>query len=74
MSVAPKESTPSWPTPPEGGWSADDLDRLHDVFAYDDHIRLGAILAVDVDGELADNLKIRGGQGLQLPFEEAHSA
>ncbi|MEU7055060.1 Uma2 family endonuclease [Streptomyces sp. NPDC046197] len=28
MSVAPKASTPSWPTPPEGGWTADDLDRL----------------------------------------------
>ncbi|MEW2283506.1 Uma2 family endonuclease [Streptomyces sp. NPDC047841] len=28
MNVAPKASTPSWPTPPEGGWTADDLDRL----------------------------------------------
>ncbi|MFJ5515509.1 Uma2 family endonuclease [Streptomyces griseoluteus] len=28
MSVAPKASTPGWPTPPEGGWTADDLDRL----------------------------------------------
>ncbi|MFE9023306.1 Uma2 family endonuclease [Streptomyces sp. NPDC007808] len=28
MSVAPKASTPVWPTPPEGGWTADDLDRL----------------------------------------------
>ncbi|MEU0193111.1 Uma2 family endonuclease [Streptomyces afghaniensis] len=28
MSGAPKASTPSWPTPPEGGWTADDLDRL----------------------------------------------
>ncbi|MGW2029136.1 Uma2 family endonuclease [Streptomyces sp. NPDC001811] len=28
MSVAPKASTPSWPTPPKGGWTADDLDRL----------------------------------------------
>ncbi|CAM5398391.1 hypothetical protein SGLAM104S_03370 [Streptomyces glaucescens] len=28
MSVAPKASTPSWPTPPECGWTADDLDRL----------------------------------------------
>ncbi|MFG3098518.1 Uma2 family endonuclease [Streptomyces sp. NPDC048202] len=28
MSVAPKASTPAWPTPPEGGWTADDLDRL----------------------------------------------
>ena len=28
MSVAPKASTPCWPTPPEGGWTADDLDRL----------------------------------------------
>ncbi|MGP4044814.1 Uma2 family endonuclease [Streptomyces sp. 2A115] len=28
MSVAPKASTPSWPIPPEGGWTADDLDRL----------------------------------------------
>ncbi|MFJ4565734.1 Uma2 family endonuclease [Streptomyces caelestis] len=28
MSVAPKASTPTWPTPPEGGWTADDLDRL----------------------------------------------
>ncbi|MES9519075.1 Uma2 family endonuclease [Streptomyces capoamus] len=28
MSVAPKASASSWPTPPEGGWTADDLDRL----------------------------------------------
>ncbi|MEV6736203.1 Uma2 family endonuclease [Streptomyces sp. NPDC051104] len=29
MSVAPKaSSTPTWPIPPEGGWTADDLDRL----------------------------------------------
>ncbi|MFG3209164.1 Uma2 family endonuclease [Streptomyces tendae] len=28
MSVSPKASTPDWPTPPEGGWTADDLDRL----------------------------------------------
>ncbi|MDQ0788521.1 Uma2 family endonuclease [Streptomyces sp. B3I8] len=28
MSVAPKASKPSWPMPPEGGWTADDLDRL----------------------------------------------
>ncbi|MEV5431093.1 Uma2 family endonuclease [Streptomyces sp. NPDC052701] len=28
MSVAPKASTPAWPIPPEGGWTADDLDRL----------------------------------------------
>ncbi|MFF8676393.1 Uma2 family endonuclease [Streptomyces sp. NPDC015237] len=28
MSVAPKASTPAWPMPPEGGWTADDLDRL----------------------------------------------
>ncbi|MDQ0750520.1 Uma2 family endonuclease [Streptomyces africanus] len=28
MSGAPKASTPTWPTPPEGGWTADDLDRL----------------------------------------------
>ncbi|MFJ7076230.1 Uma2 family endonuclease [Streptomyces sp. NPDC098781] len=28
MSVAPRASTPSWPIPPEGGWTADDLDRL----------------------------------------------
>ncbi|MDT0614192.1 Uma2 family endonuclease [Streptomyces lancefieldiae] len=28
MSVAPKASTPTWPIPPEGGWTADDLDRL----------------------------------------------
>ncbi|MBJ7906208.1 Uma2 family endonuclease [Streptomyces sp. NPDC003656] len=28
MSVAPKASTPAWPTPPQGGWTADDLDRL----------------------------------------------
>ena len=28
MSVAPKASTPSWPIPPEGGWTSDDLDRL----------------------------------------------
>ncbi|MGM0352928.1 Uma2 family endonuclease [Streptomyces sp. ECR3] len=28
MSVAPKASEPSWPMPPEGGWTADDLDRL----------------------------------------------
>ncbi|MGW3723797.1 Uma2 family endonuclease [Streptomyces sp. NPDC000851] len=28
MSVAPKASTPAWPTPPKGGWTADDLDRL----------------------------------------------
>ncbi|MEU0069691.1 Uma2 family endonuclease [Streptomyces sp. NPDC006332] len=31
MSVAPKASTPSWPIPPEGGWTADDLDRLSDL-------------------------------------------
>ncbi|MFI8350778.1 Uma2 family endonuclease [Streptomyces sp. NPDC085596] len=28
MSVAPKASTSAWPTPPEGGWTADDLDQL----------------------------------------------
>ncbi|MFH8223838.1 Uma2 family endonuclease [Streptomyces sp. NPDC018057] len=28
MSVEPKTSEPTWPTPPEGGWTADDLDRL----------------------------------------------
>ncbi|MGC9498322.1 Uma2 family endonuclease [Streptomyces sp. WG7] len=28
MSVAPKASTPAWPIPPEGGWTADDLDQL----------------------------------------------
>ncbi|MGW5096635.1 Uma2 family endonuclease [Streptomyces nodosus] len=31
MSVAPKASKPSWPMPPEGGWTADDLDRLPDL-------------------------------------------
>ncbi|MEU4653176.1 Uma2 family endonuclease [Streptomyces sp. NPDC023723] len=31
MSGAPKASKPSWPTPPEGGWTADDLDRLPDL-------------------------------------------
>ncbi|MGW3950080.1 Uma2 family endonuclease [Streptomyces sp. NPDC004752] len=28
MSVAPKASESNWPMPPEGGWTADDLDRL----------------------------------------------
>lgn len=28
MSVAPKTSAAEWPIPPEGGWTADDLDRL----------------------------------------------
>ncbi|MFE0790685.1 Uma2 family endonuclease [Streptomyces mutabilis] len=28
MSVSPKASSPAWPVPPEGGWTADDLDRL----------------------------------------------
>ncbi|MGW3494216.1 Uma2 family endonuclease [Streptomyces sp. NPDC001020] len=28
MSVAPKASASTWPMPPEGGWTADDLDRL----------------------------------------------
>ncbi|GGZ15881.1 Uma2 family endonuclease [Streptomyces poonensis] len=28
MSVEPKTSTPTWPSPPEGGWTADDLDQL----------------------------------------------
>ncbi|MEV5514668.1 Uma2 family endonuclease [Streptomyces flaveolus] len=28
MSVPPKASEPAWPIPPEGGWTADDLDRL----------------------------------------------
>ncbi|GAA4784511.1 hypothetical protein GCM10023220_04850 [Streptomyces ziwulingensis] len=28
MSVTPKASTSAWPTPPEGGWTADGLDRL----------------------------------------------
>ncbi|WP_432134305.1 MULTISPECIES: Uma2 family endonuclease [unclassified Streptomyces] len=28
MSVEPKASTSGWPIPPEGGWTADDLDRL----------------------------------------------
>jgi Uma2 family endonuclease len=28
MSVLPEASEPRWPIPPEGGWTADDLDRL----------------------------------------------
>ncbi|MER5463622.1 Uma2 family endonuclease [Streptomyces sp. NPDC002668] len=28
MSVEPQASKPSWPVPPVGGWTADDLDRL----------------------------------------------
>ncbi|GGX62486.1 hypothetical protein GCM10010358_16090 [Streptomyces minutiscleroticus] len=28
MRVRPETSTPTWPTPPEGSWTADDLDRL----------------------------------------------
>ncbi|MFF0060032.1 Uma2 family endonuclease [Streptomyces sp. NPDC005279] len=28
MSVEPQPSKPSWPVPPVGGWTADDLDRL----------------------------------------------
>ncbi|MYW68177.1 Uma2 family endonuclease [Streptomyces sp. SID8379] len=28
MSIDPKASTPTWPMPPEGGYTADDLDRL----------------------------------------------
>ncbi|QES43240.1 hypothetical protein DEJ49_21615 [Streptomyces venezuelae] len=28
MSVEPEASGPTWPVPPEGGWTADDLDRL----------------------------------------------
>ncbi|WP_406303485.1 Uma2 family endonuclease [Streptomyces sp. NBC_00879] len=28
MSVEPEAPEPSWPTPPVGGWTADDLDRL----------------------------------------------
>ncbi|WP_042434169.1 Uma2 family endonuclease [Streptacidiphilus anmyonensis] len=28
MSVLPEASEPSWPIPPAGGWTADDLDRL----------------------------------------------
>ncbi len=27
-SVLPEASGPSWPIPTEGGWTADDLDRL----------------------------------------------
>ncbi|MGI5437131.1 Uma2 family endonuclease [Streptomyces shenzhenensis] len=30
-SVAPKASASSWPVPPQGGWTADDLDRLPDL-------------------------------------------
>ncbi|MEU6990042.1 Uma2 family endonuclease [Streptomyces sp. NPDC046465] len=28
MSVEPEASGPTWPVPPKGGWTADDLDRL----------------------------------------------
>ncbi|MEU6825183.1 Uma2 family endonuclease [Streptomyces atriruber] len=28
MSVGPEASGPTWPVPPKGGWTADDLDRL----------------------------------------------
>ncbi|MDX3851173.1 Uma2 family endonuclease [Streptomyces sp. AK02-01A] len=28
MSVEPEAPEPTWPTPPDGGWTADDLDRL----------------------------------------------
>ena len=28
MSVAPRAPASDWPIPPEGGWTADDLDRL----------------------------------------------
>ena len=28
MSVDPEAPEPSWPVPPVGGWTADDLDRL----------------------------------------------
>ncbi|MFI6205470.1 Uma2 family endonuclease [Streptomyces sp. NPDC051041] len=31
MSVAPKASAPAWPISPEGGWTADDPDRLPDL-------------------------------------------
>ncbi|MFD5099082.1 Uma2 family endonuclease [Streptomyces albidochromogenes] len=28
MSVVPEDPEPTWPVPPPGGWTADDLDRL----------------------------------------------
>ncbi|MFD7706468.1 Uma2 family endonuclease [Streptomyces sp. NPDC059786] len=31
MSSRPETSAPAWPRPPEGGWTADDLDRLPDL-------------------------------------------
>ncbi|MGR6972049.1 Uma2 family endonuclease [Streptomyces cynarae] len=31
MNVVSKASAPAWPIPPEGGWTADDLDRLPDL-------------------------------------------
>ncbi|MGW3508133.1 Uma2 family endonuclease [Streptomyces sp. NPDC000994] len=34
MNAAPKASKPAWPVPPEGGWTADDLDRLPNLPAH----------------------------------------
>ncbi|SEC88507.1 hypothetical protein SAMN05216483_2605 [Streptomyces sp. 2131.1] len=31
MSVEPEVPEPRWAVPPEGGWTADDLDRLPDL-------------------------------------------
>ncbi|MFJ2718672.1 Uma2 family endonuclease [Streptomyces sp. NPDC087437] len=34
MNATPNAAKPAWPVPPEGGWTADDLDRLPNLPAH----------------------------------------
>lgn len=43
ISVAPQASGPQWPIPPEGGWTADDLDRLPNLPPHTELIDAGLV-------------------------------
>ncbi|WP_328562108.1 Uma2 family endonuclease [Streptomyces coelicoflavus] len=43
MRMAPRPSPPAWPVPPDGGWAADDLDRLPDLPQHTQLIDAGLV-------------------------------
>ncbi|MFW6694321.1 Uma2 family endonuclease [Streptomyces sp. MAR4 CNX-425] len=57
MSVAPKKpehTTPAWPTPPPGGYTADDLDTLPDLPPHTELID-GSLVFVSPQSSFHDN-------------------
>lgn len=45
MSDGPGVTKPNWPTPPTGGWTADDLDRIPNLPPHTELIDASLVFA-----------------------------